>query len=302
MKKIVLAGGTGHLGTLLKKALLKAGWDVVILSRQKNNQEDGATYVVWDGQHVGEWQRVLEEADALINLSGKSIQCRFTSENRAILERSRIVPTMVLGEAISKCEKAPRLWINFSGISIFSGLKAEQDEASIAVGTGYLAQLARKWEAAFAECDLSKTTKVILRLSPVLAKDKGMFAELLPIARYGMGGTVADGKQYISWIHQQDFVALVLWILVQPEPRRVYHACSPYPVTNERFMRVLRESLGISFGLPLPRLMAKIGSFVKNVDSSMLLDSVRGTTSYTIGDGFLFQFDNIRDACADLVQ
>src|SRR5690606_5841939 len=300
MRKIVIAGGSGHLGTLLKAAFLDVGWEDVILSRQRNKKEDGVTYVFWDGEHLGSWVHALEVVDTVINLSGKSIQCRFTWENRAILERSRILPTDALGRAISQCDKPPRLWINFSGISIFSGLEELQDETSLAVGTDYLAQLTRRWEAAFSAFDLSDTFKVILRVSPVLSKKQGMFAELLPIAKWGLGGKVADGRQYVSWIHQQDFVALVKWIIEQTRPRRVYHACSPHPVTNATFMKVLRESVGVSFGLPLPRIIARIGSFVKGVDSSILLQSVPATTKYTIEDGFIFTFENLRDALSEL--
>src|SRR5690606_17948231 len=121
------------------------------------------------------------------------------------------------------------------------------------------------------------------------------------IAKWGLGGKVADGSQYVSWIHQQDFVALVQWIIEQTRPRRVYHACSRHPVMNATFMKALRESVGVSFGLPLPRIMAHIGSFVKGVDSSILLQSVPATTKYTIEDGFVFKLGNIKEALADLV-
>lgn len=302
MKKIVLAGGTGHLGTLLKKVFLDLGWEVVILSRQRNKKEDKITYVFWDGEHLGTWTNVLEGADTVINLSGKSIQCRFTSKNKAILEDSRLLPTKVLGRAIARCSKPPRLWINFSGISIFTGLNELQDETSIAVGTGYLARLTRRWESAFSTFDLSDTTKVILRVSPVLSKQQGMFAELLPLAKWGLGGKVANGRQYISWIHQHDFVSLVRWIIEQTHPRRIYHACSPYPVTNATFMNVLRNRVGISFGLPLPRILAHIGSFVRGVDPSILLQSVPGTTKSTLEDGFTFEFEKINGALANLVK
>ncbi|TYR34487.1 NAD-dependent epimerase/dehydratase family protein [Sphingobacterium phlebotomi] len=301
MRKIILAGGTGHLGTLLKTAFLDLGWEVVLLSRQRNKKEDKVSYVFWDGEHLGNWTDVLEGADAVINLSGKSIQCRFTSKNKAILDDSRILPTKALGRAIARCSKPPRLWVNFSGISIFSGLNELQDETSIAVGTDYLAQLTRRWEAAFSAFDLSDTWKVILRVSPVLSKQQGMFAELLPIAKWGLGGKVAKGSQYVSWIHQQDFVMLVQWIIEQTNPRRVYHACTPHPVTNAAFMKVLRKSVGVSFGLPLPRIIAHIGSYIKGVDSSILLQSVPATTKYTVEDGFVFKFGNISDALADLV-
>lgn len=302
MRKIVLAGGSGHLGTLLKRAFLDSGWEVVILSRQRNRKEEGVTYVFWDGEHVGSWGNVLNGADTVINLSGKSIQCRFTPKNRALLEDSRLLPTNALGRAIATCNKPPRLWMNFSGISIFSGLNEWQDETSMAIGNDYLAQLTRRWEAAFSAFDLPDTLKVILRVSPVLSKQQGMLAELLPLAKWGLGGKVSDGRQCVSWIHERDFVRLVQWIIERTQPRRVYHACSPNPVSNVAFMKVLRESVGVSFGLPLPLIMARIGSFLKGVDSSILLHSVPGTTKYTVEDGFDFDFGEIECALTDLVK
>ncbi|WP_312790038.1 NAD-dependent epimerase/dehydratase family protein [Sphingobacterium sp.] len=301
MRKIILAGGTGHLGTALKKKFLQLGWDIVILSRQQPKKEDGVTYVFWDGEHLDAWVNVLESADTVINLSGESIRCRFTSKNRVILENSRLLPTSALGRAIVTCGKRPRLWINFSGISIFSGLKELQDESSIAIGEGYLAQLTRRWEATFSAFDLPDTLKVILRVSPVLSKQHGILAELLPLAKWGLGGKVSNGCQCVSWIHERDLVRLVWWIIEQTQPRRIYHACSPYPVTNATFMKALRDSLGASFGLPIPRVLAHIGSFLKGVDSSILLQPVPGTTKFTLEDGFDFKFGKIKCALSDLI-
>lgn len=302
MKKIVLAGGSGHLGTLLKHAYVKAGWEVVILSRQREKKEVQVSYVVWDGEHLGTWVHALEDADAVINLSGKSVQCRFTSKNRALLEDSRILPTRALANAISACNKPPRLWINFSGISIFSGLDGCQDEASTTVGTGYLAQLTQRWESAFTAVDLPDTQQVVLRVSPVLSPQWGMLSELLPLTKRGLGGQVADGGQYVSWIHQEDFVRMVQWIVERAHPSQIYHACSPYPVTNAAFMKALRKTVGVSFGLPLPRLLAHVGAFVKGVDPGMLLDSVPATTTFTRNERFNFGFSHIEEALADLLK
>lgn len=302
MRKVVLAGGTGHLGTVLKNKFLESGWEVLILSRKPPEKEDGVSYLFWDGEHLGTWGHVLESADTVINLSGESIRCRFTRKNRAILEESRLLPTNAIGKAIAACNKPPRLWINFSGISLFSGLNELQDETSIAVGEGYLAQLTTRWEAAFSAFDLPETLKVILRVSPVLSKQRGMLAELLPLARWGLGGKISNGRQCMSWIHERDLVRLVLWIIEQRQPRRIYHGCSPRPVTNEIFMKTLRASSEASFGLPIPRTFARIGSFFKAVDSSILLQPVPGTTKFTLEDGFDFEFGEIECALNDLVK
>ncbi|MGB3104320.1 epimerase [Sphingobacterium siyangense] len=302
MRKVVLAGGTGHLGTVLKKKFLESGWEVLILSRKQPEKEDGVSYLFWDGEHLGTWGHVLESADTVINLSGESIRCRFTRKNRAILTDSRLLPTNAIGKAIAACDKPPRLWINFSGISLFSGLNGLQEETSTAVGEGYLAQLTKRWEAAFSAYALPETLKVILRVSPVLSKQQGMLAELLPLARRGLGGKISNGRQCVSWIHERDLVRLVMWIIEQTQPRLIYHACSPHPVTNAIFMKALRASSGASFGMPIPKAIARIGSFLKAVDSSILLQSVPGTTRFTLEDGFDFDFAEIECALNDLVK
>lgn len=301
MRKIVLAGGSGHLGTLLAEAFLDLGWDVTVLSRQRDKRDGPVDYIFWNGEHLGPWTNVLEGADTVINLSGKNIQCRFTPRNKALLDHSRILPTNALGRAIAQCYKPPRLWINFSGLSIFSGLNEMQDETSIAVGSGYLAQLTRRWEAAASAFELSDTARVILRVSPVLTRQQGMFAELLRLTRWRLGGKVAEGKQLVSWIHEHDFVQLVQWVIEQSNPRRIYHACSPNPITQAALMKTIRESTGISFGLPLPRPLVHIGALVKGIDPSVLLDSVPATTRYTVEDGFAFTYGKPRDAIVNLV-
>ncbi|WP_333864023.1 epimerase [Sphingobacterium sp.] len=301
-RKIILAGGTGHLGTALKKKFLELGWDLVILSRQRPKKEAGVSYMFWDGEHLGPWVNALERADTVINLSGQSIRCRFTLKNRVTLESSRLLPTNALGRAIATCDKPPRLWINFSGISMFSGLNELQDETSITTGNGYLAQLTKNWEAAFSLFDLPDTLKVILRVSPVLSKQHGMLAELLPLAKWGLGGKVSDGCQCVSWIHERDLVRLVSWMIEHTQPRQIYHACSPYPVTNATFMKALRDSVGTSFGLPIPRILAHIGAFLKAVDSDILLQPISGTTKFVLEDGFDFEFGEIKCALNNLLR
>lgn len=274
----------------------------MILSRQQHKKEAGVSYLFWDGENLGPWVNALERADTVINLSGQSIRCRFTQKNRVILEDSRLLPTNALGRAIATCDKPPRLWINFSGISIFSGLNELQDETSIATGNGYLAQLTKNWEAAFSVFDLPDTLKVILRVSPVLSKQHGMLAELLPLAKWGLGGKVSNGCQCLSWIHERDLVRSVCWIIEQTQPRRIYHACSPCPVNNAAFMKTLRDSIGASFGLPIPRVLAHIGSFLKAVDSGILLQPIPGTTKFILEDGFDFEFGKIECALNDLLR
>lgn len=302
MKRIVLAGGTGTLGQLLIKAFIAKGWDVIVLTRSKAEQDHKQVrYVYWNGETLGEWVNSLEGIDTLINLSGKSIQCRFSKRNRAEMRTSRLLPTKVLGEALTNLKCKPRRWINFSGVSIFNGLSTIHDESSKAVGNGFLAELSRDWEEMFFSHKLDGIDQVVLRVSPVLLPNSGFFSELVPLVRLGLGGQVGDGKQMMNWIHHVDFVRLLVWLIEKDKVSSIYHACTPLPVSNQAFMQSFRKEVGISMGLPLPVFMAKIGAFLKGVDSSLLLDSVPVASSFTIKEGFEFKFSHTGTAIKNLL-
>ena len=302
MKRIVLAGGTGTLGQLLIKAFIAKGWDVIVLTRSKAEQDHKQVrFVYWNGETLGEWVNSLEGIDTLINLSGKSIQCRFSKRNRAEMRTSRLLPTKVLGEALTNLKCKPIRWINFSGVSIFNGLSTIQDESSKAVGNGFLAELSRDWEEMFFSHKLDGIDQVVLRVSPVLLPNSGFFSELVPLVRLGLGGQVGDGKQMMNWIHHVDFVRLLVWLIEKDKVSSIYHACTPLPVSNQAFMQSFRKEVGISMGLPLPVFMAKIGAFLKGVDSSLLLDSVPVASSFTIKEGFEFKFSHTGTAIKNLL-
>src|SRR5690606_18973261 len=286
MKKIVLAGGTGYLGQLLKAALVKRGDKVVILTRgEKQSHHPLIQYVQWDARQLGEWVSHLEHADVLINLCGESVARRFTAANKTLLRASRVVPTQILGEAISALQNPPKHWINLSGISIFEDVEGCHDENSQSVGGGFLAELTKEWEGVFLAIDTLGTKKTILRVSPVLTAKAGMFAELYPLVRYGLGGTVGSGKQFVSWIHEADFIRLIHWVIATTNPAPIYHACSPHPETNADFMAKFRHAVGIKMGLPLPTFLAKLGAWVKGVDDGLLLGSVAATSRSAVNEG-----------------
>ena len=290
-RKIVLAGGTGNIGQLLIADLIALGYEIHVLTRSNTQiQDKNINYVHWDGEHIDEWINVLEGIDTLINLSGKSIQCRFTEKNKKELLESRLFPTRILGEAIQRLHSPPRLWINFSGISIFEGLGGQYDEDSTASSTTFLAGLTKSWEKVFFEGTTSSTMKVCLRLSPVLSPKFGMFKELYPLTKMGLGGKVGDGKQMISWIHELDLLNLVKWLINHNAPSKLYHACAPLPVSNEIFMRDLRQAAGIKLGLPLPKLFAKIGAYFKGVESGMLLRNNSVYAKRPIQEGFEYHY------------
>lgn len=302
MKKIVLAGGSGNVGKALAESFLRKGDQVFVLTRsERHSDRQNLVFVQWSGEEVSGWRGVLDGADVLINLSGESIQKRLTEKNKKLLEESRIKPTKALGEAIALIPHPPKLWINFSGVSIFNNVDSFQDEDSQDHGQGFLADLTKKWEATFWEADTPQTVKTVLRLSPVLQKSGGMFAELYPLVKLGLGGTVGEGQQYVSWIHEKDLLDIIHWIIEREAPSAIYHACSPNPATNKEFMRLFRKEAGVSFGLPLPTPLAKIGAFLKRVDDGFLLDSVSVVSKRLTEQGFTFGYVTLREAFRELM-
>jgi len=301
MKEIVLAGGTGHLGQLLKTAFVKRGNKVIILTRgEKKSRHPLIQYVQWDGKHLGAWTKELEEADALVNLSGERIDKRFTKENKILLTKSRIEPTLVLGEAISQLSHPPNVWINFSGVSIFEGVNSISDEYNRQYGHGFLADLTKKWEEAFYKYDLLHTKRKILRVSPVLTPTEGLFASLYPLAKWGLAGTIGSGKQYMPWVHHEDFVRIVHWLVDGHAKQTIYHACVPHAVNNKQFMRALRRAAGSRVGIPLPALFAKIGAYLKGLDPSLLLGSTPVVSKALVDEGFEFNYTDPGKAFSQL--
>ncbi|MGN0003247.1 MAG: TIGR01777 family oxidoreductase [Sphingobacterium composti] len=302
-KKIVLAGGTGNIGKLLTNEFVKLGYQVLILSRRvQQSKNSNIKYVPWDGETKGAWVDELEDVDTIINLSGKSIQCRFTEENKKELLASRILPTKVLGAAIVDLMHPPRLWINFSGISVFEGLDGFHDEDSKDYAQTFLANLTKKWEETFENSITPKTQKVILRLSPVLSKEFGMFKELYPLAKFGLGGKVGNGQQNISWIHESDLIAIVLWIINQEKVSNLYHACVPKPESNELFMQTLRQAVSMPIGFPLPAFLAKIGAYFKGVESDMLLLTNAVEAKRLSQEGFIYKYPTTQKAFEHLTK
>ena len=303
MKKVLLAGGSGNLGKLLTNSFLSQGYQVYVLSRTHRSSSNAQLqYVTWDGENLGPWAESLASADVLINLSGASINTRFTEANKKLLLASRLKPTQLLGEAIAASLNPPKLWINLSGIARFGGVEGIHNEDSMLYGHDFLAQLTQQWESTFKAAKVSTTKQVLLRMSPVLTAHSGMFAELYPLVRYGLGGTVGSGKQFVSWIHEADFVALVNWIISLSNPSPLYHACSPHPVSNADFMEAFRAAADIKIGLPLPAFIATIASRLKGVDPSLLLQHIAVSTSKTLEEGYVFQFPYLQPALKNLIQ
>ena len=304
MGRLILAGGTGILGQLLIPSFLEKEYEIIILTRRAQRVSDdiNVKYVHWDGRQSGEWINYLDGADVLINMSGERIDRRFTKKNKSLLEKSRIEPTRTLGEAISRLANPPAVWINFSGVSLFGGAETISDEYSQIYGRGFLPDLTEKWEKAFAQCDAPKTRKIVLRISPVLTHAGGLFASLFPLAKWRLAGTIGSGKQYVPWVHQEDFVRLVHWLIEGENKQGIYHACTPDVIDNRQLMQALRNVVGVSVGLPLPTIFAKIGAYLRGIDPSLLLETTPVVSVRLAEEGFSFKYLHIDQALEQLVR
>lgn len=302
--KIVIPGGTGQIGGVLRRALTKAGHEVVIVSRSSG--------VRWDGRTLGPWAREVDGADVVVNLAGRSVSCRYTKENLAEMMRSRVESARVVGEAIAKADNPPKVWLQMSTATIYAHrFDAPNDEVSGIIGghepdaPGYWAfsiDIAKNWEAELDNADTPHTRKVALRAAMVMSPDRGgAFDHLSWIARLGLGGAVGGGRQYMSWIHDEDFVRAIALLIREPIAGPV-NLAAPNPLSQQDFMRDLRKAWRVPVGLPATRWMAEIGAAVIGTDTELLLKSRRVVPTRLREAGFEFHFPNWAEAAQNLVE
>ncbi|HWL54325.1 MAG TPA: TIGR01777 family oxidoreductase [Chthoniobacteraceae bacterium] len=311
MRKIIIAGGSGQIGSLLTQTFIKNGDDVVILSRRPHPLRAGRV-VEWDGRNPGPWVEELEGADVVINLAGRSVNCRYTPENRREILASRVDSTRAIGEAIAACQRPPQLWLQAGTATIYAHRfdapndektgQFDADDADLPEKWRFTNEVARSWEAAVEEVGpLPETRTVILRTSLVLsATPGGVFEVLLNLVRCGLGGKNGDGRQYVSWIHQDDFVRAVEWLIDRDGFSGPVNLAAPHPVPNEEFMRVLREAWGTRTGLPATEWMLEIGALFLRTETELILKSRRVTPGRLLENGFEFEFPTWPEAANDL--
>lgn len=299
--KIIIAGGTGALGTLLTNAYTEQGWEVVVLSRSGSGAVENARLTHWNGRTIGEWAGELEGATAVVNLVGRPVDTRFTAKHKREILESRVMSTRVIGEAISRSRHPPAVWINAGGISIYQPSAATHTERDRPEGTDFLAQVSQEWEAALANAATPKTRKVQLRMGAVLLSEGGMLGTLVKLAKLGLGGTVGRGDQYVSWIHEHDFVKLVGWLIRRGHTSGAIHASSPNPVTNADFMQALRKRVGAHVGIPTPTWAVRLGAWFIGTEPQLALDGRRVVSHVLEEEGFHFDFPEIQGALHHLM-
>jgi len=309
--KLVLAGGSGQLGTLLARAFSADGHDVVVLSRSPARAPWRT--VAWDARSVGAWAAELEGADVVINLAGRSVNCRYTDRNRRQIMDSRVHATRAIGQAVQHATRPPRLWLQMSTATIYSHrYDAPNHEHTGIIGGSepdapetwqFSIDVARSWEDAFDGASTPRTRKVGMRAAMVMSPDPGgVFAVLLRLVRFGLGGRAGDGRQYVSWIHDEDFVAAVRWLIAHEEITGPVNVASPEPLPNAEFMRALRQAWGISFGLPAMPWMLELGAAALRTETELVLKSRRVVPARLLGSGFVFSHPHWPEASRDLVR
>lgn len=304
IKKIVLAGGSGQMGTALRDYFKNKAEEIVILSRSAARNFGNVRTVYWDGQTAGDWYKELEDADVLVNLAGKNVNCRYNEKNKKLIIDSRVNSIKALSEAIGKCSAAPKLWIQSASSTIYRHAEDRpMTEGDNETGEGFSVEVCKIWEKTFLEQtqQFKNTRKVILRTSLVLGKKEGVFPRLKNMVKFGLGGKQGDGKQWVSWIHEEDVAGMVEWIITHPLIEGPVNCASPEPLQNTDFMRVLRKELGMPFGLPAPTWMLELGAFIIGTETELILKSRWVLPEKVLKSGFVFRYGNLDEAVKDIL-
>jgi uncharacterized protein (TIGR01777 family) len=308
--KIVIPGGTGQVGSVLLRAFLAGGHDVVILSRGAAGE---GRAVAWDGRTLGPWAGEIDGADVVVNLAGRNVNCRYTAANRQAMMSSRVDSTRIVGQAIERAARPPRLWLQMSTATIYAHrFDAPNDEKTGRIGGGepgapqswnFSIDIAKAWEAAQTEANTPATRKVALRSAMVMGPDRGgIFDVLLGLTRAGLGGAIAGGRQYMSWIHDRDFARAVAFLIEHDDISGPVNVAAPNPLPQRDFMAALRSAWGAPIGLPATKWMVAIGAFVLRTETELTFKSRRVVPSRLLDSGFTFDFPEWPGAVREIVE
>jgi uncharacterized protein len=296
------------VGRLLTKRLVTGNNEVVVLTRSPQDTVEPVRQVRWDGRTLGNWIRELDGARALINLAGRSVNCRYNEKNRREILESRVDSTRVLSEAIAHCNTPPPVWLNASTATIYKHtFDHPNDEASGIIGAtpeakdAFSIQVARAWEETLNQAQTPATRKVALRSAIIFAPGEGgIFRVLRSLTRFGLGGPIAGGKQYVSWIHGDDFCRAVEWLINRDDFSGPVNLASPSPVTQRELMRIIRRESGVLFGLPATRWMLEVAAFLHRTEAELIIKSRLVVPGRLLAAGFQFRFPRMEDAIREI--
>ena len=314
--RIVLAGGSGQVGSVLARYFQDRGHQVTVLTRSPYSAPWQTVH--WDGQTDGPWTESLLAADVLINLAGRSVNSRYTPANCAAIYNSRIGPTRLLNQVIVASSAPPRVWLNASTATIYRhSLDRDMDEATGELGGyelidtdhrapetwNFSIQVAKDWEAEFFRTSTPLTRKIAMRSAITFSPAHGnAFEILLNLVRFSLGGQQGNGRQYVSLIHEEDFARAVEFLIAREDIDGPVNLAAPHPVPNREFMETLRDAWGMPNGLPIPAFAVEFGAFFLRTESELVLKSRRVVPGRLLDAGFEFEFPHWVDAAQDLAR
>lgn len=308
--RIVLLGGSGQVGTVLAQHFHRSGHDVTVIARRE--AEAPWNVALWDGVTAGQWTQAIDGADVVINLAGRNVNCRYTAANRREIKASRVGSTLLIGEAIRSSAEPPRLWINSSTATIYAHtFGTPHDEANGRIGGNepgapstwnFSIDVATSWENAFSSFVLPRTRKIALRSAIVMIPSRGgAFDALLRLVRFGLGGAMGSGEQFVSWVHDCDFLRAVDFLIANDEIDGPVNVAAPNPLPNCEFMAALRKAWGARVGFPASKWMLEFGAFFLRTETELILKSRRVVSGRLSALGFNFEFPDWPAAAQDLV-
>jgi len=311
--KIVIPGGSGQVGTILARYFHARGDEVVILSRKKSVVSTPWRVVQWDGRTQGAWSKELDGCDVVINLTGRSVNCRYTKKNREEILQSRVMSVAAVEAAIARAKVPPRIWLQAGTATIYAHrYDAPNDEATGLLGGNeadvpdtwkFSIDVALAWEQAFHDADTPHTRKVLLRSAMTMSPDPGgVLDTLLGLVRLGLGGREGNGKQYVSWIHHDDFIRALVFLMEHEEISGAVNLASPHPLPNDEFMREIRTAAGVRIGLPAAEWMLEIGAIFLQTETELILKSRRVIPGRLLDYGFQFRYPLWKDAVKNLLE
>jgi uncharacterized protein (TIGR01777 family) len=301
--KIVIFAANGYIGRVLVDYYTRKNAEVIAVTRKPSLFPSGVTNVLWDGKtYEDSWANHLNEAELVINLAGKSVNCRYTEQNKKEIFDSRTFATEVIAKAISQCAIPPKLWVNSASATIYRHAEDRpMDELTGEIGSGFSVEVCKKWERTFFESQTPATRKVALRMAIVLGNSEGVFLRLKNLVRFGLGGKQGNGKQMFSWIHDQDLCRIFDFLLENETLEGVYNAASPNPISNEKIMTTIRRQMQMPFGLPSPAWLLEMGALLIGTETELIFKSRWVVPTKLIQAGFRFQFPTIEEAVNDIL-
>jgi uncharacterized protein len=292
-QKIVIAGGTGFTGKYLSQKFKGLGYEVIIISRQ-------AEHINWD--NTAAIIAALENATMLINLAGKSVDCRYNEKNKQEIFDSRINTTKALGNAVLQCKNPPPLWINSSTATIYRHAEDRpMTESTGEIGSGFSVNVATNWEKSFFDFTLPNTRQVALRMAIVLGKDGGVIKPLKNLVRFGLGGKQGKGNQMFSWIHIEDLYNIIIYLQQHKELSGVFNTSAPNPVSNKTLMQLFRKNMNAIIGLPAPAWLLKFGAVLIKTETELILKSRWVVPEKLLQSGYQFKYQTVDEALKNIL-